>query len=160
MNFVVASEDHSQNDCLVVFVLSHGQSNQLHAYDVTYKPASLWSMFTANQCSTLAGKPKMFFIQVSFGLCPRLLFLSKVSNEWWWLMTINDFIIIYRHVEGNNMMTEPNWSTSRLAPKLMALPVLRMMAVTVFPTRLIFLQCSAHLKVGIRSVFVWSLFSD
>lgn len=60
----VADEDHSRNDCLVVFVLTHGQDGQVHAHDVTYKPSSLWNQFSADKCRTLAGKPKMFFIQV------------------------------------------------------------------------------------------------
>ncbi|CAL8096732.1 unnamed protein product [Orchesella dallaii] len=63
----VAEEDHSKNDCLSVFILTHGISSELHAYDIVYKPSSLWNLFTADKCTTLAGKPKMFFINACRG---------------------------------------------------------------------------------------------
>ena len=62
--FLVASEDHSERDCVVVAVMSHGDDGILYAKDQQYKPERLWSYFTSDQCPTLAGKPKMFFIQV------------------------------------------------------------------------------------------------
>ncbi len=46
-------------------VLSHGELGILYASDHPYKPENLWGHFTADKCPTLAGKPKMFFIQVS-----------------------------------------------------------------------------------------------
>jgi len=62
----VAQEDHSDADCLMVTVLTHGMgSSYLHAKDVPYNLEILWSPFTANNCLTLAGKPKIFVIQVS-----------------------------------------------------------------------------------------------
>ena len=77
-------EDHSDADCILVtgeiplpelhnipclmLVLSHGELGILYASDQPYKPDRLWSHFSADKCRTLAGKPKMFFIQVSQGL--------------------------------------------------------------------------------------------
>jgi caspase-like apoptosis-related cysteine protease len=57
-------EDHSDADCIMVTVLTHGEGNYLHAYDVLYSVDKLWSPFTADKCPTLAGKPKIFIIQV------------------------------------------------------------------------------------------------
>lgn len=63
----VAGMDHSQHDCLIIAVLSHGEMGLLYAHDTSYKPDSIWSYFTAERCPTLAGKPKLFFIQACQG---------------------------------------------------------------------------------------------
>lgn len=59
--------DHSQHDCLVVAILSHGDLGLLYAHDTSYKPDSIWAHFTADKCPTLSGKPKLFFIQACQG---------------------------------------------------------------------------------------------
>jgi caspase-like apoptosis-related cysteine protease len=64
--FSVAKEDHSDADCLLVTVLTHGvNSHVLCAYDRDYDVEDLWFPFTANKCLSLAGKPKIFIIQVN-----------------------------------------------------------------------------------------------
>ncbi|XP_012284913.1 caspase-1 [Orussus abietinus] len=63
----IAEMDHSDHDCLVVAVLSHGELGLLYAHDTPYKIEAIWSHFTADKCPTLAGKPKMFFIQACQG---------------------------------------------------------------------------------------------
>ncbi|CAK9820742.1 unnamed protein product [Anthophora plagiata] len=63
----VAALDHSQHDCLLVAILSHGEFGVLYAHDTSYKPESIWNHFTADKCPTLAGKPKLFFIQACQG---------------------------------------------------------------------------------------------
>ncbi|XP_020291473.1 caspase-1-like isoform X2 [Pseudomyrmex gracilis] len=62
-----AAEDHSDADCLMVVAMSHGESGLLHSTDSLYPVDMLWAPFTADQCSTLAGKPKLFFIQACRG---------------------------------------------------------------------------------------------
>jgi caspase-like apoptosis-related cysteine protease len=62
----VTRTDHSKFDCVLVAVLSHGDHQLLYAKDFSYKPDMLWQSFTANKCPTLAGKPKIFLIQVKF----------------------------------------------------------------------------------------------
>lgn len=64
---IVSDMDHAQHDCLVIAVLSHGELGLLYAYDTPYKAESIWGYFTAERCPTLAGKPKMFFIQACQG---------------------------------------------------------------------------------------------
>ncbi|KAF2898557.1 hypothetical protein ILUMI_07628 [Ignelater luminosus] len=59
--------NHSDYDCLLVVVLSHGDHGILYAKDTAYKPETLWSSFTVDKCPTLAGKPKLFFIQACQG---------------------------------------------------------------------------------------------
>ncbi|XP_017108317.2 caspase-1 [Drosophila bipectinata] len=62
-----ASQDHTDNDCLAVAILSHGEHGYLYAKDTQYKLDNIWHYFTANYCPTLAGKPKLFFIQACQG---------------------------------------------------------------------------------------------
>ena len=58
-----AAEDHTDADCLVVAAMSHGESGVLYAADNVYPVDMLWSPFLGNRCPSLAGKPKLFFIQ-------------------------------------------------------------------------------------------------
>jgi len=63
----LANDDHSDADCIFVSVLSHGELGILYASDQPYKPDRLWSHFNAERCPTLAGKPKLFFVQACQG---------------------------------------------------------------------------------------------
>lgn len=63
----LAREDHTNYDCLMIIVLSHGEHGMLYAKDVIYKPELLWTPFVADLCPTLAGKPKLFFFQACQG---------------------------------------------------------------------------------------------
>jgi caspase-like apoptosis-related cysteine protease len=63
----VAQEDHSDADCIAVIVLTHGEADGLlvpRDSSIFYNVDMLWKPFTADKCPTLAGKPKLFFIQV------------------------------------------------------------------------------------------------
>lgn len=65
----MAAEDHSDADCVAVIVLTHGdEKGMLVPQDshVMYNVDMLWKPFTADKCPTLAGKPKLFFIQVQY----------------------------------------------------------------------------------------------
>ena len=62
----VSGDGHKNADCLVVAVLTHGHGKKhLYAYDDYYETNILFSRFTADVCKELAGKPKIFIIQVS-----------------------------------------------------------------------------------------------
>lgn len=63
----LAHDDHSDADCIFVSVLSHGELGILYAADQPYKPDRLWAHFNAEKCPTLAGKPKLFFVQACQG---------------------------------------------------------------------------------------------
>ncbi|XP_012277844.1 caspase-1 [Orussus abietinus] len=62
-----AAEDHTDADCLVVVAMSHGESGLLHSYNTLYPVEVLWKFFTADRCPSLAGKPKLVFIQACRG---------------------------------------------------------------------------------------------
>jgi hypothetical protein len=62
--FTAAAKDHSSADCLLVAVMSHGETGHLFSRDYKYPATELWSHFTGDKCHSLIGKPKIFFIQV------------------------------------------------------------------------------------------------
>lgn len=59
--------DHSESDCILIGILSHGGHGYVYAKDFYYKLDTIYSMFTAENCPSLAGKPKVFFIQACQG---------------------------------------------------------------------------------------------
>ena len=61
----LSRDDHSDADCIAVAILSHGGNGFLYSFDQQFKPDQLWTHFVAEKCPTLAGKPKIFFVQVS-----------------------------------------------------------------------------------------------
>lgn len=63
----ISQMDHADHDCLLIAILSHGELGYIYARDVQYKLDSIWSYFTATRCPSLAGKPKLFFIQACQG---------------------------------------------------------------------------------------------
>jgi caspase 10 len=65
---LATEEDHTLYDCFVCCILSHGGTDEVSG--VNNKSVSLkkiTSYFTARKCTTLAGKPKLFFIQTCQG---------------------------------------------------------------------------------------------
>ncbi len=65
----VSVQDHAGSDCLLVTVLSYGTESSLFAFDKEYATQILWSSFTGDKCPSLAGKPKIFIIQVNGSDC-------------------------------------------------------------------------------------------
>ncbi|KAA0198373.1 Caspase 3 apoptosis cysteine peptidase b [Fasciolopsis buskii] len=64
----VAEQDHSQSDCFACVILSHGDENGLvYAQDGAVSLDHLISPFRGDVCSSLKGKPKLFFIQACRG---------------------------------------------------------------------------------------------
>ena len=51
-----AQTNHSDADCILISVLSHGELGILYACDHAYKPDRLWTPFNAEKCPSLAGK--------------------------------------------------------------------------------------------------------
>lgn len=85
---LVSEMDHSDNDCLVVIVLSHGElvpyvdyssgdeSNTIlshdlmsyvHSHNTKYPLQMIWSYFTDEGCPSLKDKPRLFLIQACQG---------------------------------------------------------------------------------------------
>lgn len=107
----LAAEDFTDADCLCVTVLTHGMgSNYLLASDHPYSIDLLWTPFTADRCLTLAGKPKLFFIQACRGerLDSGVTLVShrqrsetdSSASTAYKIPTHADFLMAYSAVEG------------------------------------------------------------
>ncbi len=61
--------DHSNFDALIIVLLSHGEKGDLICTTDggTIRLEQITALFTADRCPTLAGKPKLFFIQACRG---------------------------------------------------------------------------------------------
>jgi len=60
----VRNENHDDADCLLIMVMTQGEDGTLmDSNSRKYEPEELWSVFDAEQCPSLAFKPKMFFLQ-------------------------------------------------------------------------------------------------
>ncbi|XP_039277581.1 caspase-1 isoform X2 [Nilaparvata lugens] len=92
-----SKEDHSDFDCFVVAVLSHGEHGIIYAKDHAYKPEILWTKFSADNCKTLAGKPKLFFIQACQGdkLDGGIKMTQTDSSSTYKIPVHADFLIAY-----------------------------------------------------------------
>lgn len=67
-------------------MLTHGLMNDMIcAKDVVYKADKIWKPFTADNCTTLAGKPKLFFFQVHKETkTSELKFETNFSDNFWY----------------------------------------------------------------------------
>ncbi|OWK58436.1 Caspase-8 [Lonchura striata] len=65
---IFQSADHEDKDCFVCCILSHGKKGIIYGVDGQEVPIrELTTSFTAQNCISLAGKPKVFFIQACQG---------------------------------------------------------------------------------------------
>ncbi|XP_070574148.1 caspase-7-like [Ptychodera flava] len=62
-----SQRDHSTSDCLVVIILSHGEEGRVFGTDYAVHLDQLTTLFDSTNCPSLAGKPKLFFIQACRG---------------------------------------------------------------------------------------------
>uniref|UniRef100_A0A8B9SA49 Caspase-6 n=2 Tax=Apteryx TaxID=8821 RepID=A0A8B9SA49_APTOW len=62
-----SAEDHSDADCFVCVILSHGENDHVYAHDAQIKIETITSMFRGDRCQSLVGKPKIFIIQACRG---------------------------------------------------------------------------------------------
>ncbi|XP_067121909.1 caspase-like [Centruroides vittatus] len=63
----VGKEDHSDCDCFVCCILTHGDQNVLFGRDGRFATDNIYAPFKGDVCTSLAGKPKLFFIQACQG---------------------------------------------------------------------------------------------
>ncbi|NXB05371.1 CASP3 protein, partial [Cnemophilus loriae] len=63
----VSEEDHSKRSSFVCVLLSHGDEGLIYGTDGPLELKVLTSLFRGDKCRSLAGKPKLFFIQACRG---------------------------------------------------------------------------------------------
>ncbi|XP_013807775.1 caspase-8 [Apteryx mantelli] len=65
---IYQGEDHKDKDCFVCCILSHGKKGIIYGVDGQEVPIQeLTTSFTGRNCRSLAGKPKVFFVQACQG---------------------------------------------------------------------------------------------
>ncbi|KAL3863672.1 hypothetical protein ACJMK2_005419 [Sinanodonta woodiana] len=62
-----AKFDHSDADCFVCVLLSHGEEGVIFGVDGSLEIRNIFNLFNGENCRTLVGKPKLFFIQACRG---------------------------------------------------------------------------------------------
>ncbi|KAM9850171.1 caspase-3-like isoform 1-T2 [Aulostomus maculatus] len=65
--YTVSQEDHSASASFVCVLLSHGEEGGIYGTDGFDKFDNLTKHFKGNNCKSLVGKPKLFFIQACRG---------------------------------------------------------------------------------------------
>lgn len=73
----VSKVDHTDNDCFVIVIMTHGEKGVLWAQDKKYPVEELWEPFLGDKCKSLVGKPKLFFVQVGFFFVLSLNFIGR-----------------------------------------------------------------------------------
>ncbi|EOA93626.1 Caspase-3, partial [Anas platyrhynchos] len=63
----VSEEDHSKRSSFVCVLLSHGEEGLIYGTDGPLELKAVTSLFRGDKCRSLAGKPKLFFIQACRG---------------------------------------------------------------------------------------------
>lgn len=65
--FSVAELDHTQNDCLVITIMTHGDERKIASFDLDYPLSWVTKYFTDSRCPSLKDKPRILFIQACRG---------------------------------------------------------------------------------------------
>jgi hypothetical protein len=101
-----SKDDHSNNDCIIVCVLTHGEQGSLWAHDTKYSTDLIFNKFKGDVCPSLAGKPKIFIIQacqgdkLDPGVAIRALDVTDAGTLSYRIPTFADFLICYSTIPG------------------------------------------------------------
>ncbi|XP_010005640.1 PREDICTED: caspase-8-like [Chaetura pelagica] len=76
-------KDHKDKDCFVCCILSHGKKGVIYGVDGQEVPIQeLTTCFTGQNCRSLAGKPKVFFVQACQGdACQKGVIIETDSGD-------------------------------------------------------------------------------
>lgn len=101
-----AKQDHSNNDAFACCILTHGEHGQLWGSDHRFPVDMIFNHFLGDNCLTLVGKPKLFFIQACQGDrmdegVPVMVQESlDSSTSYFKVPTHADFLIAYSTLPG------------------------------------------------------------
>uniref|UniRef100_A0A182QT84 Caspase n=1 Tax=Anopheles farauti TaxID=69004 RepID=A0A182QT84_9DIPT len=119
----VSQMDHKDSDCILVAVLTHGEDcDFVYAHDCSYDLSIIWSFFTADNCPSLAGRPKIFIVQACRG--NRLDDGVKVQKDGmarYSIPTHADFLFAYATIPGFMAFrntTEGSWFINELCKEM------------------------------------------
>lgn len=98
--------DHCDMDCFVCCILTHGEHGSLYATDTKFPIDTMFTYFLGNNCRSLVGKPKIFFVQACQGdrLDDGVAVVGADSddsqNVYFSIPTHADFLIAYSTIPG------------------------------------------------------------
>ncbi|XP_067010936.1 caspase isoform X2 [Anabrus simplex] len=108
----VARADHTDADCLLIAVLSHGKEDELNSADEAYSVQQLWKPFLEDKCPTLAGKPKIFIIQACRGVLGdsgvKVRTETDCSQGSYTIPVHSDIIVAYSTAKGHYSWRNPS----------------------------------------------------
>ncbi|CAH8433466.1 unnamed protein product [Schistosoma turkestanicum] len=112
--------NHHEYDCLVICLMSHGTIGRIYGVDGnSLSIHELTSIFTADNCPSLAGKPKLFFIQACRGEdYQKGYVIQKESSEM--IHNKNDFMNHENNTDNNNNNIDHfiQYQSSSINPRL------------------------------------------
>ncbi|KAF4530483.1 hypothetical protein B566_EDAN014686 [Ephemera danica] len=96
----VSSDDHSDADCLMLFVLTHGEESTLFAKDMPYKPERLWIPFTADRLAKgivsmvelFYGEPKLMALGDCLIKSQRFYSWRNTQKGSWFMQALVDLL--------------------------------------------------------------------
>lgn len=105
--------DHENSDCFVLAILSHGEEGYIWGTDARISINGLIDLFKGTTCPSLAGKPKIFFIQACRG--NKLDEGVEIDSSGGVVSTVvpqksptmADFLIVYSTVSGYASIRHP-----------------------------------------------------
>lgn len=99
--------DHSNNDCFLMVVMTHGHFGTISSFDESYRVEKIFSYFTDENCPTLKGKPRLFFIQACRGSKQKAGFVLERDIE-------SEIYNLDRHLKSSDCDT----TTTFIEPEL------------------------------------------
>ncbi|KAH9404463.1 Caspase-7 [Tyrophagus putrescentiae] len=106
--------NHDRFDCFAICFLSHGDNGILFCSDSFLSSDDIFAPFTADQCASLAGKPKLFFLQSCQGSeCDAGTLItdsidSPKRETQYRIPNTADFLIFYSAYPGFNSWRTPS----------------------------------------------------
>lgn len=73
-----SEEDHSDSSCFACILLSHGEEGMIYGTDGAMPIKTMTSLFRGDMCKSLVGKPKLFFIQVSYSFINYVCLIRQI----------------------------------------------------------------------------------
>ncbi|XP_022089814.1 caspase-3-like [Acanthaster planci] len=64
---LLSKEDHSDADCLLIAIMSHGEEGEIYGTDGPMPTREITTPFRGDACRSLIGKPKLFIFQACRG---------------------------------------------------------------------------------------------
>ncbi|XP_038048042.1 caspase-3-like isoform X2 [Patiria miniata] len=64
---LLSKEDHSDTDCLLIAIMSHGSEGEIYGTDGPMSTREITTPFRGDNCRSLIGKPKLFIFQACRG---------------------------------------------------------------------------------------------